>query len=153
MVFCKSCLEKSRLVTVFCITGRSKSARIGPDFKLQKRTIDGTAPRHRPIMDMLLKLGIGADSSTFGLRRYATPCYQTRFFKNRVSREPWPISKKQPSLSLKIFLLSGPLCGERNWLLEANHSYNCVLQLFFPTDSYPTLNLCPIFLKILVHVL
>ena len=36
-------------------------------------------------------------------------------------------------------------------ILEANHSQNHGLPLFFPTDSYA--NLCPIYLKLLVHVL
>ena len=35
--------------------GQSKSARISP--------YDGSTPRHRPMMDMLLKFGRGADSS------------------------------------------------------------------------------------------
>ena len=35
--------------------GQSKSARIGP--------YDGSTPRHRPMMDMLLKFGRGADFS------------------------------------------------------------------------------------------
>ena len=32
-------------------------------------------------MKILLKFGIGADSSTFGLPRFATPHYQMGFFK------------------------------------------------------------------------
>ena len=38
-------------------------------------------PRHRPIIDMNLRFGLGADSSPFGLPRFATPCYQMGFFK------------------------------------------------------------------------
>ena len=35
-------------------------------------------------MDMLLKFGIGADSSTFGLPRFATPRYEMGVFKTGV---------------------------------------------------------------------
>ena len=57
--------------------GQFKSARIGPHSKFQKYFHDWSAP----IMDMLLKFGIGADSSTFGLPRFTTPHYQMGFFK------------------------------------------------------------------------
>ena len=32
-------------------------------------------------MNILMKFGIGADSSTFGLLRFRTPCYETGVFK------------------------------------------------------------------------
>ena len=35
-------------------------------------------------MDILLKFGIGADSSTFGLARFATPRYEMGVFKTGV---------------------------------------------------------------------
>ena len=44
-----------------------------------------------PIMNIPLKFGIGANSSTFELPRFATPLYQMGFFQNGVCREPWPI--------------------------------------------------------------
>ena len=56
-VLCKPHWEK---------TGQSKSVRIGQYSKFQKHIHDGSVSRSWPIMDMLLKFGIGADSSTFG---------------------------------------------------------------------------------------
>ena len=35
-------------------------------------------------MDMLLKFGIGANSSTFGLLCFATPCYEIGVFQTEV---------------------------------------------------------------------
>ena len=45
-----------------------------------KYIFSGFVSRSWLIMDVLLKFGIGADSSTFGVPRYAMPCYEMRFF-------------------------------------------------------------------------
>ena len=72
-VLCKPHFEKHYLVMGCCETGMSKSAKICP------KCISMIG--HKPIMDTLLKFGIGADSSTFRLPRFATPYYQMGFFK------------------------------------------------------------------------
>ena len=74
-----------------------------PTFKMERCK---TAPQ--PIMDMLLKFGIGATYSTFRLPRFATPSLATGVFikggfqngeiPNGVCREPWPLLQKNTYL-------------------------------------------------------
>ena len=52
-------------------------------------------------MDMLLKFGIGADSSTFGLPGYATPLYQMGFFETGVA-ENLGLNKGQTKFRLAL---------------------------------------------------
>ena len=73
--------EKPHLVMGLSETGKSKSASISP-YSFQKYIHNWPAPRHKPIIDTLMKFGIGADSSTFGLLRFATPHYQMGFAEN-----------------------------------------------------------------------
>ena len=80
-VLCKPHLQKPNLLRGNCETGKFNSARMGPHSRFQKYIHDWLAPRHRPIMSTLLKFGIGADSNTFGLPRFATPRYQMGLFK------------------------------------------------------------------------
>ena len=61
--------------------GHSKSARIGIYSKFQKHSHDGSVSGSWPIMNILLKFKVRADSSTFGMSHYATSHYQMGFFK------------------------------------------------------------------------
>ena len=88
-VLCKPHFEKPHLVMGRCETGKSKSAWIGPYSKYQKYIHDRPATRH---VDKLLKFGIGADSSTFGLTHFETPLFKiSKAYPWWVVSRTWPI--------------------------------------------------------------
>ena len=68
-------------------------------------------------MDMLLKFGIGADSSTFELPHFKVPRfenwafqnggYQNGEIENGACREPWPfLRKKKQKLLFRLIIIN-----------------------------------------------
>ena len=72
--------ENPRFKTGHCKTGKSKSAQIGPFPNFKSISMMGQLP-DMTFMDILLKFGIEANSSTFRLPRFAMPCFETGVFK------------------------------------------------------------------------
>ena len=87
LVLYKPHFEKPHLVMGRCEeTGKSKSAWIGPYSKFQKCIHDGSVSRSWPIMNILLKFRIGANSSTFGFPVSQRPVTKWGFSKWGLQR-------------------------------------------------------------------
>ena len=78
-------------------------------------------------MDMLLKIRIGADYSTFGLPCYATPCYQMGFFQTGFAENlgqciRWNSTNRTIAMKFTFFSTSAQSEEDSKWLLKEENN-------------------------------